>query len=149
MEYLHSCGIPKHSNMCDHVHQHPAPGYQSISTERYVLRNYSALKQKMGQQKNNKFPVTFNLKNYSYFHLSTSPPISTKMIIRRIMCWNCDYVTCFFSVWNKKRIRIRRWAGCLLIFFSFWSLYWEINVFFNLQNRKIPLSIGSNLDRGN
>ena len=62
MEYLHSCGIPKHSNMCDHVHQHPAPGYQSISTERYVLRNYSALKQKMGQQKNNKFPVTFNLK---------------------------------------------------------------------------------------
>ena len=55
MESLHSRGIPKHSNMCDHVHQHPAPGYQSISTERYVLRNYSALKQKMGQQKNNKF----------------------------------------------------------------------------------------------
>ena len=48
MESLHSRGIPKHSNMCDHVHQHPAPGYQSISTERYVLRNYSALKQKNG-----------------------------------------------------------------------------------------------------
>ena len=92
--------------------------------ERYVLRNYSALEQQMGQKKK-KFPVTFNLKNYASFHLFMSPPISTKMIIRRIMYWNYDYVTCFFSVWNKEETRwmlkgsfiYQRWAG------------WHLNVF--------------------